>query len=256
MDLWYGVDPLTERHPDYNPFAYTASNPIRFIDPDGRDWYEDEKTGYYHWFKGSDCKDGYKHIGAEGSLLGEFEGNVNDLMKNTYDFKDGLYTEGVSYDITNNNKGAILPSDGNGGGNFLDEFINGTGPDVSFLMSDHPYTETMKRDGPVRRAHSAIENQKTDVPDQMTNVKSGFGLKGYLSPYNRTKAEQFIGSYRLDVFSSNDCKSFCNIISDVKSRSSLLYDANANDVKRGDPSTKTWGTGNTYQFYLWKSPRK
>ena len=42
ISLWYGVDPMTEKHPDYNPFAYTANNPIRFIDPDGRDWYEDE----------------------------------------------------------------------------------------------------------------------------------------------------------------------------------------------------------------------
>lgn len=46
--IWYGVDPLAEKHPDYNPFVYTANNPIKFIDPDGRDWVEED---YSLWEK-------------------------------------------------------------------------------------------------------------------------------------------------------------------------------------------------------------
>ena len=34
--IWYGVDPLAEKYPNMSGFAYTAGNPIRFIDPDGR----------------------------------------------------------------------------------------------------------------------------------------------------------------------------------------------------------------------------
>ncbi len=35
---WGVIDPLAEKHPDLNPMMYTANNPVRFIDPDGRDW--------------------------------------------------------------------------------------------------------------------------------------------------------------------------------------------------------------------------
>ncbi|MBK7879528.1 MAG: hypothetical protein IPJ83_03070 [Saprospiraceae bacterium] len=36
ISLWFGVDPLTEKYFDYSPFTYTADNPIKYIDPDGR----------------------------------------------------------------------------------------------------------------------------------------------------------------------------------------------------------------------------
>ncbi len=37
ISLWYGVDPMAEKYPALSPFAYTANNPLRFVDPDGED---------------------------------------------------------------------------------------------------------------------------------------------------------------------------------------------------------------------------
>ena len=34
--LWYGVDPLFEKYPDFSPYNYCAGNPIKLVDPDGR----------------------------------------------------------------------------------------------------------------------------------------------------------------------------------------------------------------------------
>lgn len=65
VQLFHGVDPMTEKHPDYNPFVYTANNPIRFIDPNEQDWYEDECSGKMQWFEGSVKQNGFKHRGAE-----------------------------------------------------------------------------------------------------------------------------------------------------------------------------------------------
>lgn len=37
---WLSVDPLTGKHADYTPYGFCANNPIRYIDPDGRDWVD------------------------------------------------------------------------------------------------------------------------------------------------------------------------------------------------------------------------
>ena len=37
ISLWYGVDPMTEKYPAWNPFNYTMNNPIKYFDPDGRE---------------------------------------------------------------------------------------------------------------------------------------------------------------------------------------------------------------------------
>src|SRR5690606_34564348 len=38
LSVWYGVDPLAEKHPEMSPYVYTANNPVKYIDPDGRDF--------------------------------------------------------------------------------------------------------------------------------------------------------------------------------------------------------------------------
>ena len=43
--LWTQVDPLAEKYYHINPYLYCAGNPVRYVDPDGREWkyYTDDK---------------------------------------------------------------------------------------------------------------------------------------------------------------------------------------------------------------------
>ncbi len=34
---WLGVDPLAGKYPGFSPYNYVANNPLKFIDPDGKD---------------------------------------------------------------------------------------------------------------------------------------------------------------------------------------------------------------------------
>ena len=48
---WLGVDPLADKYPSVSPYAYCAWNPMRLIDPNGReiDGYEGNNV-QYQWF--------------------------------------------------------------------------------------------------------------------------------------------------------------------------------------------------------------
>jgi RHS repeat-associated protein len=253
---WGQVDPLaeTEHSLSMTPYNFAANDPTNNIDPDGLDWYQNNESGLYTWYDDDQEREGYKHVGGAGSVLGEFEGYLNDILINTFEIEGGLYNDGFSFGIVDNKKGALLPIDGKAGGNFLDEFVYGTGPEFSVLLGDHPYTQSMKDATVVQESHRLIEERKTEVEGQRTNIKGKFGVWGYL--FSFSMAEQFIGKYQLDVFTSQDSENYLNIISDSKSRSSVLYNRDVKDVRRSHPSTKKWGTGTTYQFYIWKSPKK
>ena len=38
--VWLSADPMQEKYPNVSTYAYCANNPIKFIDPDGKDWVE------------------------------------------------------------------------------------------------------------------------------------------------------------------------------------------------------------------------
>lgn len=60
------IDPHCEKYYWISPYAYCANNPLRFIDPDGRDWIENIKTGDVEWRRDAtkeNVPDGYNYIG-------------------------------------------------------------------------------------------------------------------------------------------------------------------------------------------------
>lgn len=99
------MDPLCEKYYSISPYAYCAGNPVNLVDPEGEDWYKQITTGDYVWFDGDDEIEDYIYSGPLGSILGDFEYMIDSFMKETLEMKSGLYSNGFSFSLANNNKG-------------------------------------------------------------------------------------------------------------------------------------------------------
>ena len=46
LSIWLSVDPMSDKYPSLSPYAYSANNPVKLVDPDGRDiWHPDGEGG-------------------------------------------------------------------------------------------------------------------------------------------------------------------------------------------------------------------
>ena len=65
--LWYGVDPVAEKYPSVGAYVYCVDNPIKLIDPNGKDWYHD-KDGTMQYsptvHSAKDLGNGQRYVGA------------------------------------------------------------------------------------------------------------------------------------------------------------------------------------------------
>ena len=71
--LFLSVDPMADKYPSLSPYAYCAWNPVKLVDPDGRDVWELNKSGELIWKESSDtdiimAKNGKSVIVKDGVL--------------------------------------------------------------------------------------------------------------------------------------------------------------------------------------------
>ncbi len=246
---WPTMDALAEKNPEVSPYVYCGNNPVNAIDPDGRDWYQNNKTSYYTWYDSDEEREGFTHIGGKGSVLGEFEQIIDNILISGFN-RGSMFSEGFTFDIAPNDKGALIGSKERDA-DFFDEFINGTGPEVSVFLSDHPYTRDLKKDEFITKYHSLIKTGNTDIAGQYTNVHRDWGVLDVVTTWSL--ARQFVGTYRYDGFTSRDGQYINNVISDSKSLYSLLYHIYPSKWNIDRIQQKEFG--NTYQFYIWKSKK-
>ncbi|MDH6310600.1 RHS repeat-associated protein [Dysgonomonas sp. PFB1-18] len=67
--IWLSTDPLQEKYPNISTYAYCIQNPVKYVDPNGMDWYQHAESGGTFWQEGNAGhvdRDGlrYNNIGA------------------------------------------------------------------------------------------------------------------------------------------------------------------------------------------------
>ncbi len=90
MSAWLSVDPMADKYPSISPYAYCAWNPVKMIDPEGNDWYqethENGKTTIEYCKDKASCPSDGKYLGL----------TYHDKKNSTY---YPLYGQkGMSYD--------------------------------------------------------------------------------------------------------------------------------------------------------------
>ena len=108
LSIWISVDPLADKYPNLSPYTYCADNPVRLVDPDGRDVWEISENGkIINQFEDKSI-DQFYIVDSKGNCIAESESYNADT-------KCYIYTRDKGYSEYNKNTrhNAIL----------LDEFI-------------------------------------------------------------------------------------------------------------------------------------
>ena len=81
--MWLSVDPMADKYPSISPYAYCAWNPVKLVDPEGKeameneDWYRND-VGDILWDdkvkRQEDLPDNYTYLGSNG--VGVNEGGI------------------------------------------------------------------------------------------------------------------------------------------------------------------------------------
>ena len=96
---WMSPDPLMEKYYGVSPFVYCDENPINFIDPKGKDWFQNTRTGELYFnpsYTESDLGHGYMEGDLYWMFLAKNEGfSVADnilINDNAISLPDGGYS--------------------------------------------------------------------------------------------------------------------------------------------------------------------
>jgi len=98
---WHSIDPIAGKYFGSTPYNYVDNNPIKRIDPDGKDWFRNNRTGDIEWMelrgnqgdqmkrKDGEIVDQWTNL---GSVFIKFDGQTITVYDQKYDEETGILT--------------------------------------------------------------------------------------------------------------------------------------------------------------------
>ena len=119
MTMWLSVDPMADKYPSISPYAYCAWNPVRLVDPDGRDTVYVNRNGSEHERRPGGnstfiyVDNSWKEVPMPGKISQRSQSNEN-TAGDEYQKYDYLIAAATGYFNADKNAGRLqLYSDGN-----------------------------------------------------------------------------------------------------------------------------------------------
>ncbi len=250
--VWLGVDPLAEKYASWSGYNYVLGNPVRLIDPDGREPMSvDGEYEITHDKNGNEVKTKVSNLGddvgidfnhhLDGDRKGQTE-IVNTKNGFTNWIADSRFMRGYTQRDESTNWKSVY-----------DEWQSGTGPENSlFFGRDNNMIKDIRTSNLYHGArNNYLKAQAWDFDNKISKkyIPIDFGLSGLLlSGTNMTM--QMMGSGGASFYDIGNYQRLV-MITDQKTKESFYYHLPwINNVSRSGSGTQP-RQSTTNQTYIW-----